>query len=132
MPAPRSFKQSILYHQPAFYRGRPELEINFGNSQIRFIFYDLICRILKRRSREPLCHVSHRYEANKILFQVKMWITFNEPYETCVRGYAEGVNAPAFRPGVGDYLCAHTILRAHAKAYHLYKKKFASQGGKSN
>jgi len=64
---------------------------------------------------------------------VKVWITFNEPHQTCVSGYADGEKAPAVkRRGVGDYLCAHTILRAHAKAYHLYKNKFASQGGKFN
>jgi len=63
---------------------------------------------------------------------VNIWVTFNEPHEICEYGYADGMFAPALtRPGVADYLCGHTILRAHAKAYRLYKNKFAFQGGKS-
>lgn len=59
--------------------------------------------------------------------QVKMWITFNEPFETCVTGYGLGEYAPRLHlDGVGDYLCGHTILRAHARAYRLYHHKYAA------
>lgn len=28
--------------------------------------------------------------------------------------------------GIGEYLAAHTVLKAHAKAYHLYDNEFRS------
>lgn len=64
--------------------------------------------------------------------RVKLWLTFNEPYETCISGYGSGNNAPDLPlEGVGDYLCGHTVLRAHAAAYRLYRQKYApSQKGK--
>nr|CAD7392546.1 unnamed protein product [Timema cristinae] len=74
----------------------------------------------------------------RILFKnfgdrVKWWITFNEPYETTT-GYSAstGVDAPAIDlSGIGDYLAAHTILKAHATAYHVYDTEFrAEQNGK--
>lgn len=59
------------------------------------------------------------------LFQVKRWITFNEPFNLCVEGYGLGTWAPMIKsPGVGEYLCGHYLLEAHAAAYHLYKKKY--------
>nr|CAD7440758.1 unnamed protein product [Timema bartmani] len=70
----------------------------------------------------------------RILFKnfgdrVKWWITFNEPYETTT-GYSAstGVDAPAIDlSGIGDYLAAHTILKAHATAYHVYDTEFRAQ-----
>ncbi|PSN51427.1 Myrosinase 1 [Blattella germanica] len=58
---------------------------------------------------------------------VKWWITFNEPVHIC-QGYADGnLFAPGFSfSGVGDYLVGHTVLKAHAKVYHLYDKEFRS------
>jgi beta-glucosidase/6-phospho-beta-glucosidase/beta-galactosidase len=42
-------------------------------------------------------------------------------------GYAPNVSAP----GVGTYLAAHIMLKAHAAAYHLYNEKYReSQKGK--
>ncbi|KAK7789047.1 hypothetical protein R5R35_010546 [Gryllus longicercus] len=59
--------------------------------------------------------------------QVKWWITFNEPTEVCT-GYVSRDAAPGVvLPGVGDYKAAHTILQAHAKAYHVYDQKFRSK-----
>nr|CAD7458315.1 unnamed protein product [Timema tahoe] len=78
----------------------------------------------------------HKYtEDIKALLElgVKWWITFNEPYETTT-GYSAstGVDAPAIDlSGIGDYLAAHTILKAHATAYHVYDTEFrAQQNGK--
>lgn len=62
--------------------------------------------------------------------QVKFWITINEPRITCMLGY-DNEFAPAYNStGVGDYLCGHHILLAHAKAYHIYDREFrqAQQG----
>jgi beta-glucosidase/6-phospho-beta-glucosidase/beta-galactosidase len=66
--------------------------------------------------------------------KVKIWMTFNEPFEQCLNGYGKGDGA--FFPLQntnnlgGEYLCAHHLILAHAKAYHLYKDKyFKSQRG---
>jgi beta-glucosidase/6-phospho-beta-glucosidase/beta-galactosidase len=63
---------------------------------------------------------------------VKNWMTFNEAKQTCQLGYGYGVYAPGVASdGIGDYLCAHTVLRAHGKAYHIYDEEFrATQNGR--
>ncbi|XP_063224923.1 myrosinase 1-like isoform X1 [Bacillus rossius redtenbacheri] len=60
--------------------------------------------------------------------RVKWWLTFNEP-GTFVDGYtSHGCVPPAVdAPGVGDYLVAHSILKAHARAYRLYDREFRSE-----
>lgn len=56
---------------------------------------------------------------------VKWWITFNEPKQICAGGYDTGGYSPQnLHPGTGAYLCAHNLLRAHAKAYRVYDEKF--------
>lgn len=57
--------------------------------------------------------------------RVKWWITFNEP-QVFVTGYADsnGMAPSIGSAGIGDYLASHTILLAHAKAYHMYNKEF--------
>jgi len=56
--------------------------------------------------------------------KVKWWITINEPAEI-IRGYGESAYAPGLEQhGVADYLVGHTLLRAHAKAFHLYDSTF--------
>lgn len=62
---------------------------------------------------------------------MKRWITFNEPFDACVDGYGRGTLTPFVKgSGVGEYLCGHHTLISHAAAYHLYKKKYHSFGGK--
>lgn len=57
--------------------------------------------------------------------RVKYWITFNEPSDFCTAGYGDSEHAPAMNfSGVGEYLCAHNVLKAHAAAYHLYKNSY--------
>lgn len=59
--------------------------------------------------------------------RVKIWITFNEPFDTCIEGYGTGISAPLVKsPGVGEYLCGHNLLLAHAAAFHLYKDQYAA------
>lgn len=59
--------------------------------------------------------------------RVKRWITFNEPYIFCHLGYGDGTHAPLVnQPGLGEYLCGHHVLQAHAKAYHLYKNTYSA------
>lgn len=64
--------------------------------------------------------------------KIKTWITFNEPFDLCVDGYGRGRFPPFVNAsGIGEYLCIQSILISHAKAYHLYKNKYAqSQGGR--
>lgn len=57
--------------------------------------------------------------------RVKKWITFNEPFNFCYEGYSSGNFPPRVKSsGVGEYLCGHHVLQAHASAYHLYKQKY--------
>lgn len=61
--------------------------------------------------------------------RVKEWITFNEPHIMCTYGYGKMYDTKRLAPGlglngVGEYLCVHNILKAHAKAYHLYDDVF--------
>ncbi|KAI8424203.1 hypothetical protein MSG28_002783 [Choristoneura fumiferana] len=63
---------------------------------------------------------------------VKIWTTMNEPHQHCYNGYGSDYFAPAIKShGVGEYLCIHYILLAHAAAYHLYDQEFKpNQKGK--
>lgn len=60
--------------------------------------------------------------------RVKRWITFNEPYIFCIHGYADGSKPPLIKnEGVGEYICGHNTLKAHAAAYHLYNEKYRNE-----
>ncbi|XP_049837071.1 myrosinase 1-like [Schistocerca gregaria] len=74
-------------------------------------------------------------EYARILFEnfgdrVKWWITFNEPHQF-VEGYSVPWGAPGQRaPGIGDYLATHTVIKAHARVWHLYDEQYrATQNG---
>lgn len=63
-----------------------------------------------------------------IVFQVKFWVTFNEPLEFISEGYA-GTSAA---PGLNDRLflavrAAHNVIRCHSKVYRLYVREFKSK-----
>lgn len=61
---------------------------------------------------------------------MKKWITVNEFYNYCIISYGFGKWAPAIKsPGVGDYMCGHNLLLAHAKAYRLYQQKYVKKFG---
>lgn len=66
--------------------------------------------------------------------RVKYWITFNEPYNVCYQGYGDTKKAPALNmTGFADYLCTHTVLKAHARVYHLYNDTYKpTQKGSRN
>lgn len=62
---------------------------------------------------------------NRFGDRVKYWITFNEPSDFCTDGYGSDRHAPSLNAhGVGEYLCAHNVLKAHAVAYRLYRNTF--------
>ncbi|XP_018573477.2 lactase-phlorizin hydrolase [Anoplophora glabripennis] len=62
---------------------------------------------------------------------VKYWLTFNEPKQTCLYGYSLGIFPPAIAsPGIGEYICTHHVLKAHARTWHIYDQEFrATQNG---
>ncbi|CAH2102046.1 unnamed protein product [Euphydryas editha] len=68
----------------------------------------------------------------RVLFQnfgtkVHAWITFNEPFSFCERGYG-GLDAPgAQSSGFEDYLCGHNVLLAHGMVYRMYQKEFEAK-----
>ncbi|KAJ8668936.1 hypothetical protein QAD02_000195 [Eretmocerus hayati] len=56
--------------------------------------------------------------------RVKYWITINDPWSLC----NEQFGSP-FRPiyndtGIGNYICGHHALLAHARAYRMYRNEF--------
>ncbi|XP_061861226.1 lactase/phlorizin hydrolase [Colius striatus] len=60
--------------------------------------------------------------------RVKTWITFHEPWVISYAGYGTGEHPPGITdPGVASYKVAHTILKAHAKVWHLYNDRYRSQ-----
>lgn len=69
----------------------------------------------------------------RVLFEnfgdrVKTWFTFNEPWVIAELGHSGSSLAPAVcSPGIGIYLCGQTLLKAHAKTYHLYNDFFRSE-----
>lgn len=89
--------------------------------QARFFF------ILQVSSHQLLLFLTS--SLSQVLFRhfgehVRAWVTFNEPLSFCQEGYG-GQDAPGKRAsGVEDYMCAHTVLRAHGMVYRLYKEEF--------
>ncbi|CAM8965918.1 unnamed protein product [Rhodiola kirilowii] len=63
--------------------------------------------------------------------RVKNWITLNEPLQTAVNGYDNGIFAPGRRENsrTEPYLVAHHQILAHAASVSIYRKKFMDQGG---
>ncbi|XP_070205868.1 lactase/phlorizin hydrolase-like isoform X2 [Littorina saxatilis] len=57
--------------------------------------------------------------------KVASWITFNEPWVFSVMGYGTGEMAPGGHDLATDpYTSAHTVLLAHAEAYHRYNDTY--------
>ncbi|XP_067626211.1 myrosinase 1-like [Eurosta solidaginis] len=60
--------------------------------------------------------------------RVKLWITHNEPYVFCSKGYGEAAYPPLVHsPGVGHYICMDHVLKSHAMAYRKYQKKYLKE-----
>uniref|UniRef100_A0A1B6CW83 Uncharacterized protein n=1 Tax=Clastoptera arizonana TaxID=38151 RepID=A0A1B6CW83_9HEMI len=56
--------------------------------------------------------------------RVKHWVTINEGI-IMILGYNTKMLAPGLHiNGSGEYMAAHNIIRAHAKAYRLYQREF--------
>ncbi|KAJ8978935.1 hypothetical protein NQ317_002996 [Molorchus minor] len=92
-------------------------------------YYRNFIKELKENGIEPLVTIFHWDTPQGIheLFgnDVKYWLTFNEPKQTCQQGYGSGKNAPFVKShGLGEYICTHILLKAHAKAWHIYDDEF--------
>lgn len=61
--------------------------------------------------------------------RVKKWITFDSPYLLCNSLYNNGFLAPTIVPvpGIGQYLCGHNVLKAHANVYRMYHRRYANR-----
>ena len=60
--------------------------------------------------------------------KVKLWITFNEQVIFTTHGYEFGSHAPGLKHnGFGSYRSGHTVIKAHAHAWHIYDKKYRSR-----
>lgn len=58
--------------------------------------------------------------------RVKNWITINESWVVAILGYGHGVFAPGKKSNDFPYLAGHQLLKAHAKAVDVYRKKYQS------
>ncbi|XP_042539458.1 lactase-phlorizin hydrolase [Dipodomys spectabilis] len=57
--------------------------------------------------------------------RVKFWMTFNEPSFQAWLGYGSGVFPPNVKDsGWGPYRIGHAVIKAHARVYHTYDKKY--------
>ncbi|KAM5194737.1 cytosolic beta-glucosidase-like isoform 2-T2 [Mantella aurantiaca] len=57
--------------------------------------------------------------------RVKHWITINEPYIESRLSYESGIFPPGKKlTGTGAYRAAHNMIKAHAKAWHVYNTFF--------
>uniref|UniRef100_A0A3B5AB79 Klotho beta n=1 Tax=Stegastes partitus TaxID=144197 RepID=A0A3B5AB79_9TELE len=64
--------------------------------------------------------------------RVRYWLTMHNPYLMAVQGYGTGIHAPGEKGGpAGSLIVAHNLIRAHAKAWHIYNTHFRpTQRGK--
>ncbi|XP_073677014.1 beta-klotho [Garra rufa] len=57
--------------------------------------------------------------------EVRYWITMHNPFLLAVQGYGTGAHAPGVTGDPADpFIAAHNLIRAHAKAWHVYDKHF--------
>ncbi|KAJ8973203.1 hypothetical protein NQ317_018952 [Molorchus minor] len=74
-------------------------------------------------------------EYARVVFQalpgIEYWITFDDPRAVCRLGYGVGTQAPGISmDGVGEYLCAYTVIKSHASVYRMYKEEFSKLNAK--
>ncbi|KAM9331566.1 cytosolic beta-glucosidase-like [Gastrophryne carolinensis] len=61
--------------------------------------------------------------------RVKYWTTINEPHVCCLLTYEAGLFPPGKiqQPGVAVYQAGHNMIKAHAKAWHVYNSCFKAK-----
>ncbi|XP_055034345.2 beta-klotho [Misgurnus anguillicaudatus] len=56
---------------------------------------------------------------------VQYWLTLHNPFLLAIQGYGTGAHAPGVTGEPADpFIAAHNLIRAHAKAWHIYDKQF--------
>jgi beta-glucosidase/6-phospho-beta-glucosidase/beta-galactosidase len=60
--------------------------------------------------------------------QVQWWVTFNDPWSVAYLGYGIGTFPPGIRSDSKVYTAGHVIIKAHARAYHLYHDELGGNG----
>jgi beta-glucosidase/6-phospho-beta-glucosidase/beta-galactosidase len=55
---------------------------------------------------------------------VKYWLTINDPWQLCNVQFGNALNPMYNDSGVGNCLCGHHVLLAHAKVYRIYNDDF--------
>ncbi|XP_061566249.1 cytosolic beta-glucosidase [Cololabis saira] len=60
--------------------------------------------------------------------RVKLWITINEPQVCAKLGHEDGIHAPGLKEkGTTAYLVGHSMLLAHATAWHSYNSEYRAK-----
>lgn len=59
--------------------------------------------------------------------RVKWWLTFNEPHVFCLANWNYGEKEPFDEPPRKPYICAHNVVKAHARAWRIYDEEFRSR-----
>ncbi|XP_037025293.1 myrosinase 1-like [Bradysia coprophila] len=63
--------------------------------------------------------------------RVKWWLTFNEPHVFCLANWNYGEQDPFEQPPRQQYICAHNVVKSHAKAWRIYDEEYRqTQQGK--
>ncbi|XP_025830274.1 myrosinase 1-like isoform X1 [Agrilus planipennis] len=109
------------------------LVANNISAMVTLFHWDLPQRLMELGGLTNPRFVTYYTEYARTAFEhfgdrVKYWLTFNEPFQTCVYSYGDKRMAPALQmPGIADYLCGHNLLKAHAAVYHLYNTTYKSK-----
>ncbi|MEN0046583.1 MAG: GH1 family beta-glucosidase [Bacteroidota bacterium] len=59
--------------------------------------------------------------------RVKNWITINEAWVVAMLGYGQGVFAPGRISNSEPYQAGHNLIKAHAKAVDVYRRKYQTE-----
>jgi len=73
--------------------------------------------------------VDHFADFSRIVFRefgdrVKFWLTFNEPRVFCLADWNYITHDEFENPPERQYICAHNVIKAHARAYRIYDTEF--------
>ncbi|GJQ69652.1 hypothetical protein Trydic_g5208, partial [Trypoxylus dichotomus] len=111
-----------------------ELLINYIKQFVIMYHFDLPPALENERGFLNVAIADYFEDYADVLYKnfgdrVKDWTTFNAPTSICYFGYSEELLPPMINRKDVGYLCGRTLLLAHAKAYHLYNKRYRENQG---